>query len=342
VWALVFRLMFLSGVTKTRERAIPRGLHFTALDYHFWTQPLPTWPAWYAQWLPQWMHHGMTLAIIPRIRAARPVPHRRSRAVGRTARPPLGVRSSWYCGPAGDRADRQLRVLQPAGDRLVRVAASMTPRAGARCCRSGSRPATGAPLEAACDPRARIAARAARRAGLRRARSCRRCPAWRGWVRPNPLLDAVAPLALGERVRVVPRDDHGAASRFVIEGGADTVRWREYRFRWKHGDPAAPRRSWRHTCRGSTGNVVRGTQPGGRPDWLVPLLRRLLEGPPRFSPLRGREHPFRARRPLRAARLLPLTVSALRTRAGHDRRVGGSGERVGYLTEPLSLGEPPR
>src|SRR5438093_94658 len=62
VWALVFRLMFLSGVTKLVS-GDPTWLHLTALDYHFWTQPLPPWPAWYAQWLPEWMHRGMTLAI---------------------------------------------------------------------------------------------------------------------------------------------------------------------------------------------------------------------------------------------------------------------------------------
>src|SRR6266576_4613474 len=63
VWGLVFRLMFLSGITKLAS-GDPTWLHFTALDYHFWTQPLPTWPAWYAQWLPEWMHRGMTIAII--------------------------------------------------------------------------------------------------------------------------------------------------------------------------------------------------------------------------------------------------------------------------------------
>src|SRR3989475_11393452 len=63
VWGLLFRLMFLSGLTKLAS-GDPTWLHFTALDYHFWTQPLPTWPAWYAQWLPEWMHQGMTIAII--------------------------------------------------------------------------------------------------------------------------------------------------------------------------------------------------------------------------------------------------------------------------------------
>src|SRR2546427_12285418 len=63
VWALVLRLMFLSGITKLAS-GDPTWRHLTALDYHFWTQPLPPWPAWYAQWLPPWTHRGMTLAIL--------------------------------------------------------------------------------------------------------------------------------------------------------------------------------------------------------------------------------------------------------------------------------------
>src|SRR2546423_1859469 len=35
----------------------------TALDSHFWTQPLPPWTAWYAQQLPGWVHRGMTLGM---------------------------------------------------------------------------------------------------------------------------------------------------------------------------------------------------------------------------------------------------------------------------------------
>jgi len=61
--ALVFRLMFLSGVTKLAS-GDPTWRHLTALDFHFWTQPLPTGPAWYAHWLPEWVHRVMTLAII--------------------------------------------------------------------------------------------------------------------------------------------------------------------------------------------------------------------------------------------------------------------------------------
>src|SRR2546428_7590712 len=60
VWLLLFKLMFLSGITKLAS-GDPAWRHLTALDYHFWTQPLPPWTAWYAQQLPAWMRQGMTL-----------------------------------------------------------------------------------------------------------------------------------------------------------------------------------------------------------------------------------------------------------------------------------------
>lgn len=49
VWWLLFRLMFSSGWVKIRTDEVWRNL--SALDFHYWTQPLPTWTAW-------WMHHG--------------------------------------------------------------------------------------------------------------------------------------------------------------------------------------------------------------------------------------------------------------------------------------------
>ncbi|HVV70194.1 MAG TPA: lipase maturation factor family protein, partial [Verrucomicrobiae bacterium] len=50
---LLFKLMFLSGVVKlTSEDSSWRNL--SALSYHYQTQPLPTWIAWYAAQLPLW------------------------------------------------------------------------------------------------------------------------------------------------------------------------------------------------------------------------------------------------------------------------------------------------
>lgn len=48
---LLFRLMFSSGVVKLSS-GDPMWIGLTALDYHFWTQPLPTPLAWWVSQLP--------------------------------------------------------------------------------------------------------------------------------------------------------------------------------------------------------------------------------------------------------------------------------------------------
>ena len=56
---LLFKLMFLSGATKLLS-GDPTWRQLTALDYHFETQPLPTWPGWYAHQLPSSGHRIQT------------------------------------------------------------------------------------------------------------------------------------------------------------------------------------------------------------------------------------------------------------------------------------------
>jgi len=56
---LLFKLMFLSGATKLLS-GDPTWWRLTALDYHFETQPLPTWVGWYAHQLPGWVHRIQT------------------------------------------------------------------------------------------------------------------------------------------------------------------------------------------------------------------------------------------------------------------------------------------
>jgi hypothetical protein len=62
LWWLLFRLTFQSGLTKlTWGDPVWRDL--TALDYHFYTQPLPTWTAWAAQQLPSWLKRLAVLVM---------------------------------------------------------------------------------------------------------------------------------------------------------------------------------------------------------------------------------------------------------------------------------------
>jgi hypothetical protein len=57
LWWLLFRLMFLSGIVKLAS-GDPTWRNFTALTFHFETQPLPTPLGWYAHQLPAWWHRA--------------------------------------------------------------------------------------------------------------------------------------------------------------------------------------------------------------------------------------------------------------------------------------------
>jgi len=50
---LAFRLMFLSGVVKLASND-PTWRNWTALEYHYETQPLPTWMSWFVHQMPAW------------------------------------------------------------------------------------------------------------------------------------------------------------------------------------------------------------------------------------------------------------------------------------------------
>ncbi|HMO05268.1 MAG TPA: lipase maturation factor family protein [Kiritimatiellia bacterium] len=51
---LLFRLMFASGYVKWAS-GDPSWRDLSALQYHFWTQPLPIWTAWFAHHAPGWL-----------------------------------------------------------------------------------------------------------------------------------------------------------------------------------------------------------------------------------------------------------------------------------------------
>ena len=66
VWlyrCLVFRFLFLAGAVKLMS-GDPSWRDLTALEYHFWTQPLPTPLAWYAAQLPAWLLMAGTAATL--------------------------------------------------------------------------------------------------------------------------------------------------------------------------------------------------------------------------------------------------------------------------------------
>jgi predicted DCC family thiol-disulfide oxidoreductase YuxK len=60
---LVFRYLFMAGAAKLLS-GDPTWRHFTALEYHFETQPLPTPLAWDAAHFPHWVLAGGTAATL--------------------------------------------------------------------------------------------------------------------------------------------------------------------------------------------------------------------------------------------------------------------------------------
>lgn len=55
LWWLLFKLMFLSGMTKLLSGDL-MWRTLAALDVHYESQPLPTWIGWYVHQLPHWFH----------------------------------------------------------------------------------------------------------------------------------------------------------------------------------------------------------------------------------------------------------------------------------------------
>ncbi len=59
---LLFKLMFSSGCVKLLS-GDPTWRNLTALTFHYQTQPLPTWIAWYASQLPLWFQKASCFAM---------------------------------------------------------------------------------------------------------------------------------------------------------------------------------------------------------------------------------------------------------------------------------------
>ncbi len=60
LWFLLFRLMFSSGVVKLTS-GDPTWRNLTALEYHYYTQPLPTVFAWYIHLAPAWFQQASVI-----------------------------------------------------------------------------------------------------------------------------------------------------------------------------------------------------------------------------------------------------------------------------------------
>ncbi|MEO7949430.1 MAG: lipase maturation factor family protein [Chthoniobacterales bacterium] len=60
---LLFKLMFLSGIVKLTS-GDASWWDLSALDFHYWTQPLPTVFGWWADQAPEWFKHFSTAFVL--------------------------------------------------------------------------------------------------------------------------------------------------------------------------------------------------------------------------------------------------------------------------------------
>lgn len=269
---LAFRLMFESGLVKLLS-GDANWRDFTALDYHFATQPLPTPLAWYAHHLPHgWLAiaTGMTLVVEVVLPFLIFLP-RRTRFLAawgfillQTTILATGnynffnLQALLLCLTLFD--DAALARVLPR-----RIVDAVTRRVPARPPeRWGQRFVVIYALFCVVVGSAQIFSLTQRpsAAGM----------AWlRGVIAPFALVNRYGPFAVMTRER----------PEIVIEGSRDGIHWLEYTFRYKPGDmdrpppwniPHQPRLDWQMWF------AALGTQEGQ--PWFGRLMLRLLQGSP--------------------------------------------------------------
>jgi hypothetical protein len=327
---LLFRLLFLSGMVKLLS-GDESWRDLSALTYHYWTQPIPTWTSAYVNDLPRFVH-SMTCALTLTIELLAP----------------FGV-----FGP------RRVRLISCAAIGLLQLAIALTgnygffnlltlvlciPLLDDRALRAllpavlhGWLPAP-ASLRMARRPRiARLATffLAALLFAVTSGEALERLGA--GFLVPSlaeDVLEELAPLRTFNSYglfAVMTKE----RPEILIEGSADGLLWLPYEFRWKAGEvdrrprfttPHMPRLDWQMwfaalgTCEHET--------------WLHAFLFRLLQGDPIVTELLA-TNPF----PEAPPRYLRSTLWQYHFSPPADRHRGvwWTREKVGLYCPTLSL-----
>ncbi len=301
VW-LVFRMMFATGVVKLAS-GDAAWWNLTALTYHYWTQCLPPWTAWYFDKMPVWAHRLCCLIMFV-IELAVPFlvffPRRLRHfaAASFTALMIVILVSGNYgffnlltcvlCVPLVD--DQWWRKLFPRSANVPNA----SPAAATRYFRRLAAPVLLLVFAMSWLPFTRAIVAAQAICGV--AEPWR--PAFPTWliglhnsVSPFRSINGYGLFAVMTKYR----------DEIILEGTNDGVTWLPYEFKWKPDDvkrrppfstPHMPRLDWQMWF-AALGDIR------GDP-WLVNLIVRLLNGEPTVITLLGR-NPF-PEKPPRAIR----------------------------------------
>ena len=355
LWWLLFRVMFLSGITKIAS-GDSTWADWTALTYHYETQPLPLWTGWHVHQLPAWIHRlsvGSMFVVELLLPWAIFVPTRLHRirlaacaglillqvAIGLTGNYGFfSVLSVGLCLTLVDdrawarvlpsRLVEQSRRAEP--DQLPTRSQRLAPHP--RLLGAGWRKglaAVGAVALFALGGLtfAREIATTVERSG-RPSLDLSWSDTVVGWVQPFRSVNGYGLF----RVMTVERPE------IVIERSADGLRWTEWDLRWKPGSVRRrPRLAAPHQPRLDWQLWFAGLDPQGASYWLSPLLTRLLEGAQAVTALVG-DAAFADGPP----RYLRLAYYDYRFTTRAERAETGAWwhrELIDYLTEPVSLAD---
>ncbi len=337
---LVFRLMFLSGVVKLTS-GDPVWWSWRALDYHYQTQPLPTWTSWYIHQMPAWFH-WLSVGFMFYAELVAPFFVFGPRALRRVGFISLVLLQILIAATGNYGFFNMLAIvlcLSVLDDRDFQTLAAIVRREGGATW-EGETPSEPPAIPARTEPRPpgwslprRIIVGIA--GGILVAVTAAQtietvCPSA---VIPTPiqmLAQMIEPLRSANPYglfRVMTRE----RPEITVEGSDDGVTWKPYRFRWKPCEPDRrprfttphmPRLDWQMWFAALRGDCRR--EP-----WFLRFERLLLEGSPEVLALL-RENPFPDRPPhyLRA-RLALYTF----TRSG--ARDWWAREEIGLYCPPI-------
>jgi hypothetical protein len=342
LWWLLFRLIFLSGITKLAS-GDPTWANLTALTYHYQTQPLPLWTGWYAHHLPVWAHQvsaaGMFVVELLLPWAIFAAPRNRRWRLGACAglvllQVGIGVTGNYgffsvlsvvLCLTLVD--DRGWRRMLPF---LAAKYEGLEDRV--READRGWRGAlvtTGAVVLFGLGG---LTLGGEINRDLQRSGRPSLDLAW-----SEPILRLIQPLRSVNGYglfRVMTRE----RPELVIEASADGVVWTEWDLPWKPGPPTQrPSLVAPHQPRLDWQLWFAALDPRGDSYWLSSLLARLLEGEPAVIALM-RDRPFADGPP----RYLRLALYDYRYTTWSERADSGAWwhrELIEYLTQPVSLAD---
>jgi hypothetical protein len=316
LWWLLFRLMLSSGIVKLAS-GDPTWQGLTALRYHYFTQPLPPWTAWFANLSPAWFQTASCLALFA-VELGAPFLIPAPRRVRHSAAAVIAFLQVAIIA-TGNYAFFNFLTLALC---VLLVDDSVFPKPGI----PEGEPAAGPPRSW---PRAMILplAGVVIAASLVAFSGAFRAPM--GW--PEPVLRfarAVAPLRIA--------NEYGLFSimtttrpEILVEGSVDGERWTPYEFRWKPGDPRRrprfvaphqPRLDWQMWFAALGGYEEN--------PWFIQFAARLLESSPDVLRLLAKD-PFNGRPP----RYVRATVYEYRFTDARTRRR----TRTWWARDPVGL-----